>query len=120
LTIKKFGHIICSIDKQTVLYRAVERSGSMVNSQDTKKGTLLENFYPSGWDFDKIDKCVGRRLKLSLKGSRAGIRTTRLYSIKILTSLKLKWITKSPYTPALPGKLFFIKELAGPLVPECN
>jgi glucosamine-6-phosphate deaminase len=31
----------------------------MVNFQDTKRGTLLENFYPAGWDFNKIDKCIG-------------------------------------------------------------
>ncbi len=29
------------------------------------------------------------------------------------------WIT-STYMPTLPGKLFFMKELAGPLEPECN
>jgi len=29
------------------------------------------------------------------------------------------WIT-SPYMPTLPGRLFFHKELAGPLEPECN
>lgn len=29
------------------------------------------------------------------------------------------WITSS-YMPTLPGKLFFLKELAGPLEPECN
>ena len=23
----------------------------------TVKGSALENFYPAGWDFDKIDKC---------------------------------------------------------------
>lgn len=31
----------------------------MVNLKDTIKGTLLENFYPAGWDLDRIDKCVG-------------------------------------------------------------
>ena len=30
-----------------------------------------------------------------------------------------KWIT-STFMPTLPGKLFFDKELAGPLVAECN
>ena len=30
-----------------------------------------------------------------------------------------RWITSS-YMPTLPGKLFFLKELAGPLVAECN
>jgi len=29
------------------------------------------------------------------------------------------WITSS-FMPTLPGKLFFLKELAGPLEPECN
>lgn len=29
------------------------------------------------------------------------------------------WITSS-FMPTLPGKLFFLKELAGPLKPECN
>ncbi len=29
------------------------------------------------------------------------------------------WVPSS-YMPTLPGKLFFVKELAGPLVPECN
>ncbi|GHU97821.1 hypothetical protein FACS1894211_00390 [Clostridia bacterium] len=31
----------------------------MVNLKSTIKGGLLENFYPVGWDLDKIDKCVG-------------------------------------------------------------
>ena len=30
-----------------------------------------------------------------------------------------RWVTSS-YIPTLPGKLFFDKELAGPLVAECN
>lgn len=32
---------------------------------------------------------------------------------------KTPWITSS-YIPTLPGKLFFLKELAGPLTAECN
>ena len=32
---------------------------------------------------------------------------------------KTPWITSS-YIPTLPGKLFFLDELAGPLVAECN
>ena len=32
---------------------------------------------------------------------------------------KTPWIT-STYIPTLPGKLFFLKELAGPLIAECN
>ena len=32
---------------------------------------------------------------------------------------KTPWIT-STYMPTLPGKLFFLKELAGPLTAECN
>ena len=32
---------------------------------------------------------------------------------------KTPWITSS-YMPTLPGKLFFLRELAGPLVAECN
>lgn len=31
----------------------------MVNLKNTIKGGLLENFYPAGWDLEKIDKCVG-------------------------------------------------------------
>jgi glucosamine-6-phosphate deaminase len=31
----------------------------MVNLKQTLKGTLLENFYPAGWDFDRIEKCFG-------------------------------------------------------------
>ena len=30
-----------------------------------------------------------------------------------------RWVPSS-YMPALPGRLFFLQELAGPLVPECN
>ena len=30
-----------------------------------------------------------------------------------------RWVTSS-YIPTLPGKLFYLKELAGPLVAECN
>jgi glucosamine-6-phosphate deaminase len=29
------------------------------------------------------------------------------------------WIPSS-YMPTLPGKLFFLQELAGPLIPECH
>jgi glucosamine-6-phosphate deaminase len=32
---------------------------------------------------------------------------------------KTPWITSS-YIPTLAGRLFFLKELAGPLVAECN
>ena len=32
---------------------------------------------------------------------------------------KTPWVT-STYIPTLPGKLFFLKELAGPLIAECN
>ena len=32
---------------------------------------------------------------------------------------KTPWVTSS-YMPTLPGKLFFLTELAGPLVAECN
>jgi glucosamine-6-phosphate deaminase len=28
-----------------------------LNFMNTVKGSLLEGFYPAGWDFDKIDKC---------------------------------------------------------------
>ncbi len=28
-----------------------------MNFMDTLKGSMLENFYPAGWDFDRIDKC---------------------------------------------------------------
>ena len=30
-----------------------------MNFNDTVKGSALEGFYPAGWDFDKIDKCIG-------------------------------------------------------------
>ena len=30
-----------------------------MNFMDTVKGSALEDFYPSGWDFEKIDACVG-------------------------------------------------------------
>lgn len=29
----------------------------MINLQNTQKGTMLENFYPDGWDMAKIDAC---------------------------------------------------------------
>ncbi len=32
-----------------------------INLISTLQGTLLENFYPKGWDLAKIDKCCGRR-----------------------------------------------------------
>ncbi|HHX71585.1 MAG TPA: glucosamine-6-phosphate isomerase [Clostridiales bacterium] len=28
-----------------------------MNFMDTVKGSLLDSFYPAGWDFDKIDRC---------------------------------------------------------------
>ena len=30
-----------------------------MNFMSTVKGSMLEGFYPEGWDFDKIDACVG-------------------------------------------------------------
>ena len=30
-----------------------------MNFNSTVKGSMLEGFYPAGWDFDKIDACVG-------------------------------------------------------------
>ena len=30
-----------------------------MNFNSTVKGSLLEGFYPEGWDFEKIDKCCG-------------------------------------------------------------
>ena len=30
-----------------------------MNFNDTVKGSALEGFYPAGWDFDKIDACIG-------------------------------------------------------------
>ena len=30
-----------------------------MNFNDTVKGSALEGFYPAGWDFDKIDECIG-------------------------------------------------------------
>ena len=30
-----------------------------MNFNDTVKGSALEGFYPAGWDFEKIDKCIG-------------------------------------------------------------
>ena len=30
-----------------------------MNFMSTVKGSALEGFYPAGWDFDKIDACVG-------------------------------------------------------------
>jgi len=32
---------------------------------------------------------------------------------------KNPWVTSS-YIPTLPGRLFFLKDLAGPLEAECN
>jgi len=31
-----------------------------MNFNDTVKGSALEGFYPAGWDFDKIDACIGQ------------------------------------------------------------
>ncbi|MBR7116462.1 MAG: glucosamine-6-phosphate isomerase [Clostridia bacterium] len=30
-----------------------------MNFNSTVKGSMLEGFYPAGWDFDKIDACIG-------------------------------------------------------------
>ena len=30
-----------------------------MNFNSTVKGSALENFYPAGWDFEKIDACIG-------------------------------------------------------------
>ena len=29
-----------------------------MNFNSTVKGSMLEGFYPAGWDFDKIDACI--------------------------------------------------------------
>ena len=31
-----------------------------MNFNDTVKGSALEGFYPAGWDFEKIDACIGK------------------------------------------------------------
>ena len=31
-----------------------------MNFSDTVKGSLLEGFYPAGWDFEKIDRCCAQ------------------------------------------------------------
>ena len=30
-----------------------------MNLMDTIKGSLLENFFPAGWDLAKMDACIG-------------------------------------------------------------
>ena len=30
-----------------------------MNFNSTVKGSMLEGFYPAGWDFEKIDACIG-------------------------------------------------------------
>jgi glucosamine-6-phosphate deaminase len=30
-----------------------------MNLRDTMKGSLMENFFPAGWDLEKIDRCCG-------------------------------------------------------------
>ena len=37
----------------------------MLNLKSTVEGTLLENFYPAGWDFDKIEKCIDSPEKIT-------------------------------------------------------
>ena len=33
----------------------------MINFNSTVKGSLLENFYPEEWDFQKIDECCSHK-----------------------------------------------------------
>ena len=41
-----------------------------INFLTTYKGSLLENFYPAGWDFKKIDRCCGLGPQALLKPAR--------------------------------------------------
>ena len=36
-----------------------------MNFNSTVKGSALENFYPAGWDFDKIDACIDAPEKIT-------------------------------------------------------
>ena len=36
-----------------------------MNFNSTVKGSMLEGFYPAGWDFDKIDACIDAPEKIT-------------------------------------------------------
>ena len=36
-----------------------------MNFNSTVKGSALENFYPAGWDFNKIDACIDAPEKIT-------------------------------------------------------
>ena len=42
-------------------------AGKVINMLTTIKGSLLEGFYPAGWDLRKLDRCCGLGLKRVLK-----------------------------------------------------
>ena len=53
----------------------------------TVKGSLLENFYPEGWDFEKIDACCEKALQKNL----FGIRILRRWNAAIFMNLTPLW-----------------------------
>ena len=36
-----------------------------MNFNSTVKGSMLEGFYPAGWDFDKMDACIDAPEKIT-------------------------------------------------------
>ena len=38
-----------------------------MNFNSTVKGSMLEGFYPAGWDFEKIDGCIDAPEKVTEK-----------------------------------------------------
>ena len=53
----------------------------------TVKGSLLENFYPEGWDLKKLTPAVKRALQKNL----FGIRILRRWNAAIFMSLTPLW-----------------------------
>ena len=40
-----------------------------MNFMDTVKGSLMENYYPVGWDMAKIDACAKKAYRENLFGT---------------------------------------------------
>ena len=91
----------------------------------TVKCSVLEGFYPEGWDFEKIDACIDASEKITEHQSFRNegftpVKCDSLGEFENYIGPEMQWqgmslwITTS-YIPTLLGRLFLLKDLAGPL-----
>ena len=81
-----------------------------MNMLDTLKGSYFSEILPKGWDIEKINACVSNDPATVLDRQSFWMTLRHGPATAIIPS----------YIPTMPGKLFFMEELAGPLCPDTN